>query len=306
MISFIYLFSAQSIAQSIGNDSRTDQCTVCNDPKNNIHVSGDNTFTATSAQAYFWEICDGSATIVGSNTNQNVEVSALGGTTSKIRLTRFNNGNCYEYCEEFTIPQEDPPECDTCFMTMSVDGNTSNGTCGDATVTIFGCDQTNNIQYIEWSYGLAGTTNPICTGYPYGCPLSGTTIGVTFSVPPFTIYPEGNLLQVYADVYYNDGTTMCHYYIEELLICEKTGGGGSLLNINLFPNPSKTGDQITFDGIDFKNINSIDVLDMSGNLITNTKPSKQSFEINNLTQGVYIVKFTTVTNEIIQKKLVVE
>ncbi|WP_412561561.1 T9SS type A sorting domain-containing protein [Winogradskyella sp. MIT101101] len=77
------------------------QCSNCSDPSNVISEISDNVFEATSAQAYFWEICEGNATIQGSNTSQTVNVSCSSGTF-KIKVTRFINGNCIEACETYT------------------------------------------------------------------------------------------------------------------------------------------------------------------------------------------------------------
>jgi len=73
------------------------QCNTCTDPSNRITDNGDGTLTAASAQEYYWEICEGNATISGSNTNQTVSVTASG--DYRIRLKRFNGGNCTEACE---------------------------------------------------------------------------------------------------------------------------------------------------------------------------------------------------------------
>jgi len=309
MISFTFLLSAQSFGQSIGDETRGGLCLVCNDSKNNIQVNGENEFIATQAQDYYWEICDGPATIDGSNENQEVTITGPAGTTSKIRLIRFKDGNCSEYCEVFTIPQEDPPSCDFCQLEITIVGNTSGGFCEQASVTLSGCDQPNNIVEVIWSYALAGT-DPQCGPYPYGCPLSGTNTGVLFTVPQDLELIQDQYLELHfhAEVRYDDGTTVCVIEAFQLLICDQNyeDGPGGGLNINIYPNPSKKGDQIAFDGVDFKNISSIEVLDLTGNTKLNTKPKRQSFNIDNLTQGVYIVKFTTATNEIIQKKLVVE
>lgn len=77
------------------------QCTNCTDSSNTITQNSNGDFVASSAQAYFWEICEGNATIQGSNTSQTVNVSCSSGTF-KIKVTRFINGNCIEACETYT------------------------------------------------------------------------------------------------------------------------------------------------------------------------------------------------------------
>lgn len=73
------------------------QCSTCSDSNNMITDNGNGTFTATSAQEYYWEICEGNATISGSNTSQSVTVNSGGGY--RIKVVRFSGGNCTEACE---------------------------------------------------------------------------------------------------------------------------------------------------------------------------------------------------------------
>ncbi len=103
-----------------------------------------------------------------------------------------------------------------------------------------------------------------------------------------------------------------HDLNQELLLCDNMNGGGSGggsgigSEVILYPNPSKSSNQISFEGIDYKKIANIEVLNLSGVSKTNIKPVKQSFSVQNLKTGVYIIKFTTLTNEVIQKKLIIE
>jgi len=83
------------------NGTCIDACaTVCPDPTNWIINNCDGTFTANTAQGYYWEIFEGNASIVGSNTNQTVQVSISGILGNfKISVSHFTNGECYDACE---------------------------------------------------------------------------------------------------------------------------------------------------------------------------------------------------------------
>jgi len=75
------------------------QCSTCADNSNYITNNGNETFTASIAQGYYWEICEGNASISGSNTNRTITVSNNGGDTYKLKVSRFNNGECFDACE---------------------------------------------------------------------------------------------------------------------------------------------------------------------------------------------------------------
>ena len=288
----------------------TDQCTTCNDPKDRIENNGDNTFTSDSAQAYYWEICNGSATIVGTNTGQTVTISGTPGSTSSIRLTRFAYGNCYEHCETFTI---DPIDCNNCSIDIVVQGNTNNALCTSATATLLGCDNptSNQIVDVEWSWAMAGTS----CGYPYpnACPITTTNL-FEATIPIGTIVgtpPPYHFLQFYALVTYQDGTT-CYVWNQELLECDlnyEAPNPGSLKNeetINMHPNPQKKGEALFFEGIDFRNINTIKVFDIYGQTQLDLVPKAQYLNLGTLNSGIYIVQFTTTSNTVIKKRLVIK
>lgn len=84
----------------IGNLSNA-QCTNCTDPSNIITQNPNGDFQAVTAQAYFWEICEGNTSIVDSNTGQTISVSCSD-DNFKIKVTRFVNGECIEACESYT------------------------------------------------------------------------------------------------------------------------------------------------------------------------------------------------------------
>jgi len=75
--------------------------------------------------------------------------------------------------------------------------------------------------------------------------------------------------------------------------------------IKLSPNPTKPNSQLVFEGVNSKNVSSIELFDLFGNSKMKIKPSSKLFTIPQLQSGIYIVKFYT-TYGIKQKKLIIE
>lgn len=306
MLCLLFLGTTFGSVQIIHASENGPSCTNCTDPSNNITNNGDNTFTAANvAQAYFWEICSGGASIVGSNTGATVTVQPTGiSTGSRIRLTRFVNGKCVESCEIFTFP---PPSCDNC-VTIEVTGNSTGTDCVSAQANLINCYT--NVASVAWSWDLYGQCNPgpctlnTTTTYPF---YSSTVDLSSICIDPIN-YPY---LQFFATITYNDGST-CEDWDQVLLTCDNMNGIGCIPGpkgqpeINITPNPARNGDSLSFSGIDYKEISSISILDLSGTQKMEIQPIQQSFTTNNLRAGVYIVKFTTTSGEVQQRKLVIE
>ncbi len=95
------------LGASLSSSTALAQCGSCyNNGK--IQILTDNYYGATYAQAYYWEVCSGNASIVGSNKNQTVNISGTGVVTLKI--TRFINGVCQESCITATCSPSCPEE----------------------------------------------------------------------------------------------------------------------------------------------------------------------------------------------------
>lgn len=131
------------------------QCGICSDPNNNIVNNNNGAYTATPADNYFWEICEGSATISGSNTKSTVLVTGSG--DYKIKVVRFNNGNCTAACEFFDyIPPGGGNQCTlaSCFSNNDFVWWTSTD-CKETTVTLAPFLRQVNSQctdYVDWNW----------------------------------------------------------------------------------------------------------------------------------------------------------
>ncbi|WP_347924357.1 zinc-dependent metalloprotease [Pontimicrobium sp. SW4] len=80
---------------------------------------------------------------------------------------------------------------------------------------------------------------------------------------------------------------------------------GTNRSITIFPNPSKQDTELRFIGIDYKEVSTIEVYNIIGNIKTIMKPRNNSFKIEKLTSGIYFIRFNT-TKGIVQKKLIIE
>jgi len=72
----------------------------------------------------------------------------------------------------------------------------------------------------------------------------------------------------------------------------------------IHPNPIKPNQELQFTGIDSKDINKIEILDMLGRERQVIQPSSKSLFIGNLKPGIYFVKFYTAKG-IQQKRLII-
>ena len=89
------------------------QCNECPNNPNYITHNGAGTFTSISnAQAYYWEICEGNATVISSdNTDQTFSIDISCPTNVKVKLTLFNDGLCEEICYSYTCGIQIPENC---------------------------------------------------------------------------------------------------------------------------------------------------------------------------------------------------
>jgi len=146
LIFFSLLLSLSTISQA--------QCDSCAIDTTTIQYIGNHQYQSATAQAYFWEICQGGATISGSNKEQQVTISC-GDTSglSTLRLTRFQNGQCLKSCVKVkcdTVPK-DTCKCDrfrdSC-LTLSVTPD-----CSALTASMI-CSDTLCIDSIKWTVTL--------------------------------------------------------------------------------------------------------------------------------------------------------
>ena len=221
------------------------QCQNCIDASNSISYNGDGTFSATSAQAYYWEICEGNAYITGPNTNKQVTVTC-GWGAFKLNLVRFVNGSCIEACETFICENGmigeggsgnegggDMGSSGDCPSVKDIifSNEAGNGLCATGMAAIENLD---NIKSIKWTWALAGHSGTVVT----------TRNTASFYYPPanWTNY----YMAVCAEVTLENGTDCIKKCNSFLLDCG--GNGGNNAKSIMYPNPAKT--QLTIQSND--------------------------------------------------------
>ena len=242
------------------------QCVNCTDPSNFISNNGNGTFTSSNAQAYFWEICEGNATIVGSNTNQSVSVNCTG--NYKIKVTRFQNGNCIEACESITCDNP-PPNCPDNIYYINEGGG---GLCTTGLASISGLS---NVDYVNWTWALGGYSGTINN--------AGTTTPIYYPSGDWTNY----YISICATVVFNDGT-VCAKVCKSFLLNCGIGVGNPIKRTSIYPNPSKNGLFSIKQLDDKKEILEINISNSSGVVIKSIKGS--NFNLSKEKNGIYFIK----------------
>ncbi len=280
------------------------QCLNCKDFSNTIIDNGNGTYTALNAQAYFWEVenCDGSAAIVGSNTNQTIDLNPIQSGQVKVIVTRFVNGNCLEACKTIT--------CNTgtiglsCPENVAIKISTEGQADGDCTGSLAVLDNVNadDISHVNWSWWLG----PRVGG-------SNGTI-VNGSVSAYISYPMDNWtgyrLVVSAEIVLNDGT-ICNSISEfSELDCGPVGIAArantySNNNFSIYPNPVNS-------VLNLKNLTQkvsvVLIKTSTGKLLKRIENlENDEIEMSNFKNGLYFISVLyengeTQTNKIILEK----
>lgn len=245
---------------------------LCNNSENHITDNGNGSFTAAAAQAYYWEIIEGNANITGSHTGQSVSVNSNGGSF-KIKLTRFNLGECIESCKvsSYTPVNQCPNKDDIILFEK----------CNAALVSI---SNVANVSHVNWSWVLGGYSGNINNGNTY----------------THIIYPPGNwynhYIAVYADVVFTDGT-VCSEVRKTFLINCSIGGVPLDLprlnteeNIKISPNPSQG--IFNIQSNKNTNISEVTILNSQGKSIRQSSNfnSKTTLDLSNENSGIYFLK----------------
>lgn len=265
------------------------QCIGCSDNGQITETSEDN-FAAGSADAYFWEVCSGNATIVGNEKSQNISVTCNEGE-STIKVTRFVDGVCSESCK--TICDSDPPppppcECPSTIskfcMQLSTEG------CGTAFFNIktICLPEPECIESITWQIGLG----------QYYDEITNNSTNLSWDIPDGD-WPNHWLVAT-AFIKLTSGE-ICEYGNRILIDCpEGSGHGGENRLANpdqeksssIYPNPVSRGDKINLDKKIMDDLTHIDLLDSSGKFLS-TLNTKQLFIPSHVAPGVYFLNIHT-------------
>lgn len=239
----------------------------CNNSSNHIQNLNNGNFSATSAQAYYWEICTGNASISGSNTNQTVSVNASGSFT--IKVTRFVNGNCVESCKTVSIGGGNCP-------TSNNIGYSNEGGGGLCTTGLAYINGLSNVSHVNWTWALG--------------PHSGSVNNAGTTTPIY--YPSGNWTNYYivicAQVVFNDGT-VCDYVCRSFLLDCGIGFGDPIRTSSVYPNPTKDRFQIKNDTD--KELSELVITNSMGMPVkTLTKNLDREIDLSDQDEGVYFLQ----------------
>lgn len=268
------------------NNKASGDCSNCNDSQNFISHLGNGNFTSTTAQAYFWEICQGNASINGSNTNQTVSCTSQGIFT--IKVTKFLNGNCIESCEVFNINSNTNSNCPTSNEIYYLNEG-GGGLCTTGLASISGLS---NVNYVNWTWALGGYSGTMNT--------AGTTTPI--------YYPSGNWSNYYisicAQVVFNDGTT-CDFVCKNFLLDCGYGVGSFLNKTRIYPNPSNGKFSIKQIN-DSRDITNITLTNSFGKIIKPKQLNFKEIDLSNQDKGLYIIKISFNDGSFINEKIILE
>ena len=254
----------------------------CGDCSNigQITQNSETSFTANSADAYYWEICSGTATINGANDGQSVSITC--GGPSVLRVVRFDDGECIESCidvcpeEECECPAFIPQSC----MQISVVEE-----CLDYQFTISNSclPDAECIDFVTWRIGL-GIWNQSFTN---------NSTSILFTIPSGN-WPNHWLVAT-AVITLTNGEE-CEYGNRLLIDCPSGHGGGNGKSnriekpgSHIFPNPIEAGQSLIIPHNELNQAQKIELRDANGRLITSFLPNSTLQLPESLTSGVYFI-----------------
>jgi len=272
----------------------------------NIWYNGNNVYEATSAQAYFWEICSGSATINGLNTGKSVSIKCNEDGMSILRVTRFINGECISSCKPIICKNGmcDPPPCcnklDTACINIYVEETPQ------ACETVGGSIDENClpecVDSVVWRIRVGSIdttiTSTIAPDYVFSWGFPQTNFNNHYLVVSATIYCcNGNTCQGTAPRY--------------LLRCgyggpQKLAGGStsiSLANYMIYPNPVKQGGIINVKNwLNVGNNATIEIIDINGNVLQTSSAKEGVIKLRpSISSGHYLMRIIKSNSVVIIK-----
>jgi hypothetical protein len=113
------------------------------------------------------------------------------------------------------------------------------------------------------------------------------------------VYTAGNYYKVYAvDKAFN--------YSNEIVISDATLSLEDVIvsDFKVYPNPAK--DFISIESTDQDQISTVQVFDVLGKEVMNTRIQNNRLNVSNLSKGMYILKINSVNGNGITKKVIIE
>lgn len=289
---FILLFG---ILSSIGYGQIREGCSGCTDGNDDIIVNMNGSFSAVTAPAYFWEICEGNATVLGLNTNQTISV--LSGGDYTLKLVRFVAGDCFVSCHE--VEQNDPPAtCPTSYSDMLIN-EVENCIDYQANVAVYNGD----VSHLNWYYRICGVNsgNEVFTGMTTGNSWNMHTVPIY--LPPGNNYDNCILIVNAYPVLTDD--TICEPISNTLTLSCNGNGGEKVIGTSIFPNP--TTNKFTVKSQNASPITIIRVRNLHGRVVKITnKDFSQDIDLSDQVAGMYFVEINFADGSTASKKIILD
>jgi len=264
-----------------------------------VNFDGTNNGVSCPDQTYTWTVND---QFVANTEDFNYTFPSTGNYNVSFTITNPNGGkgcsntinqSVYVDCEPSS-----PPSCPTNLELYVLEN------CEDAQVYL---NANAGVAYVDFYYTL-GSYNHVYLGTTTGNSANQFAYPIYMPDPPSSGSWNGHVMSAYAVVFLDNGdgtTTECDEIVVRQRLSCSTGGPWWKSSINVHPNPAKPNSELQFEGINAKDIKSIELFDLFGNSKMRLKPNNNSFKVPQLQSGLYIVKFYT-SKGIEQKKLIIE
>jgi len=266
----------------------------------NVNFNGVNNGVYCPSQIYTWVISNSNNEVIWTSSDEDFNYTFPYSGNYNVSFT-INNPNGGKGCSntttqlvsvtcEFVPP---PPSCPSNLELYVLEN------CEDAQVYL---NANAGVAYVDFYYTL-GSYSHVYLGTTTGNSANQFAYPIYMPDPPSSGSWNGYVMSAYAVTTMDDGTVCDEILVRQRLSCST--GQWWRSNINVHPNPAKPNSELQFEGIDAKDVKSIELFDMFGNSKMKLNPKRSSFKIPELQSGLYIVKFYT-SKGIEQKKLIIE
>ena len=236
-------------------------------------------FTASSADAYQWEIVSGGANIIGGSNGQSASVICWGNNQPyRIKVTRTINGAANESCLT-----------STCYTSGGVDFVYEYNVDGNCTHGIATLGPLQNVNGISWSWALGSHSGSIASG--------GLTEPIYFPLGNWTNY----YIVISAKVEFNNGTTQL-FADRFLLDCISGPGGPSIRKPTPYPNPSEGG--IYIENETKEELQKVVVRNVRGQTVKElTTGLNEKIDLTDQQEGIYFIEIHYGNGEVSHRRL---
>lgn len=128
-----------------------------------------------------------------------------------------------------------------------------------------------------------------CYDIRYNLTHQSVQFPITSTQTPLNVVGAFNSLAIF--VYEQDGTTLCHN--SKIALSTLCFGGINNSKGFVSPNPYTPGEILKISNMEDKNIQQIEILNITGNVIRSIQTKQSSLRLNTIKEGLYWLKVTT-------------